>query len=107
MNLFSVVGQVEEMPVLKETNSGLKTTNLKLKVFRPFTNAEGEFEADIINIEIWRGIAEMICNVAKVGAWISVKGRVASKVVDKEDRTYYFYNFIAENVEFIQSDKIQ
>lgn len=103
MNVFCIVGKIEKLPVLKETSTGLKTCEVELKVIRPFSNSEGEFENDYITVEVWRGLAETICHVAKVGAWISIKGRIASKVVQKPERTYRFYSFIAENVSFIQA----
>lgn len=100
MNLFCLVGQIEELPVLKELSSKVKTCNLKLKVNRPFTNSDGIYETDTINVEVWRGLAETLCAVARVGAWVAVKGRIASRVVTKDENTYCFYTFIAENVSF-------
>lgn len=67
MNLFCVVGQVAEIPTLKETVSGIKVANVLLKVQRPFANSEGVYEFDLIPVELWRGIAETLCNVASEG----------------------------------------
>lgn len=105
MNVFCIVGQIERLPVLKKTSTGLKTCEVELKVIRPFSNSEGEFENDYITVEVWRGLAETICHVAEVGAWISVKGRIATRVIQKSEKTYRFYTFIAENVGFIQAFK--
>lgn len=104
MNLFCLVGQIEELPVLKELNSKVKTCSLKLKVTRPFANSEGVYEVDHITIEVWRGLAETICDVAKVDAWISVKGRIASRLVERESNTYCFYTFIAESLGYLTGD---
>ena len=58
MNVFCIVGQIERLPVLKkETSTGLKTCEVELKVIRPFSNSEGEFENDYITVEVWRGLA--------------------------------------------------
>ena len=62
MNVFCIVGQIEKLPVLKETSTGLKTCEVELKVIRPFSNSEGEFENDYITVEVWRGLAETIDN---------------------------------------------
>ena len=32
MNVFCIVGQIERLPVLKETSTGLKTCEVELKV---------------------------------------------------------------------------
>ena len=52
MNVFCIVGQIERLPVLKETSTGLKTCEVELKVVRPFSNSEGEFENDYITVEV-------------------------------------------------------
>lgn len=106
MNLFCVVGQINALPYLKETSNGFKTCDLELKVVRNYADSNGEYENDYITVEVWRGLAETICNVAKVGEWVSVKGRIASRKIAREDKTYCFYTFIAENVGFIHKEKI-
>ena len=108
MNVFCIVGQIERLPVLKETSTGLKTCEVELKVIRPFSNSEGEFENDYITTisrEVWVELSETIGKVAEVGAGISVKGRIATRVIQKSEKTYRFYTFIAENVGFIQAFK--
>ena len=101
MNAFCFVGKVQEIPTLKETSAGVKNTNLTLDIQRPFANSQGIYESDRIQVEVWRGLAETICNVTKVGDWISVKGRVATYPYEKDGKTYYNPVFISEKVEFI------
>ena len=101
MNVFCFVGKIQEMPVLKETTTGLKMTTVTLDVQRPFANSQGIYESDRIQVEVWRGMAETICNVARIGSWMSVKGRVAVYAYEKEDKTYYNSVFISEKVEFL------
>ena len=85
MNVFCVVGQIEQLPSLKETANGIKTCNVMIK------------------IEVWRGLAETIANVAQIDDLIAVKGRVASRKVIKDDRTFYNYAFVAEKIDFLSS----
>ena len=70
-----------------------------IKTERAFANSDGEYEMDHILIEVWRGLAETIANVAQ----IDVKGRVASRKVIKDDRTFYNYAFVAEKIDFLSS----
>ena len=100
MNVFCLVGNVVELPVLKETTSGVKTCTLKIEVERPFANSDGIIENDIIGIEVWRGLAQTLCNVCVQGDLISCKGRIASRSVEKDGRTFYNYTFVAEKVSF-------
>ncbi len=103
MNVFSIVGKIETLPILKETPKGTKTCEVLLQVERPFANSEGIYETDHIQIEVWRGLAETLCSISKEDDLIAVKGRVASRMVQKDERTFYNYTFIAESVDFLQN----
>lgn len=103
MNLFCFVGRLTELPELKETSTGVKMSNVKIKVERPFANSEGEYESDLIQVEIWRGLAETVCHNAKINDLLAVKGRVATYQNTKEDRTYLNYSFIAEKLDFLRN----
>ena len=103
MNVFCVVGQIEQLPSLKETANGIKICNVMIKTERAFANSDGEYEMDHILIEVWRGLAETIANVAQIDDLIAVKGRVASRKVIKDDRTFYNYAFVAEKIDFLSS----
>ncbi len=103
MNLFCIVGQIEQLPSLKETVNGIKTCNVLVKVQRSFANPDGEYEFDHIQVEVWRGLAETLSSVGKLDDLIAVKGRIASRKVIKEDRTFYNYAFVAEKIDFLES----
>ena len=101
MNLFCIVGGIEELPSLKETATGVKTCSVMMKVDRPFANSEGIYEQDLIQVEVWRGLAETLCARTHVGDCLAIKGRIASRRYDKEDKTYYNYAFVAEKIDFL------
>ena len=101
MNLFCIVGCIEELPSLKETATGVKTCSVMMKVDRPFANSEGIYEQDLIQVGVWRGLAETLCARTHVGDCLAIKGRIASRRYDKEDKTYYNYAFVAEKIDFL------
>lgn len=101
MNVFCIVGKIQNLPGLKETINGTKTCTAILEVERPFANSDGVYEHDYIQIEVWRGLAETLCNVCKEGDWITVKGRVASSTYEKNAHSYINYTFIAEKIGFL------
>ncbi len=105
MNVFCIVGNIEGLPVLKETPKGIKTCTVLVRTERPFANSEGVYESDVIQIEVWRGLAETLCSVSKENDLIGVKGRVASRTYEKDDVTYYNYSFIAEKVDFLENKR--
>lgn len=102
MNVFCIVGKVVELPQMKEISTGVKVSHVRLKVNRPFANSEGIYESDIIQVEVWRGLAETICSKTKIDDLLAVKGRIASFANEKDEHTYYNYSFIAEKVEFLR-----
>lgn len=103
MNVFCLVGRIEELPVLKETANGIKTCSVQLKVERPFANSEGNYESDLISIEVWRGLAETLCSTSAIKDVLAVKGRIASRKYETDDRVYYNYSFIAEKIDFFKN----
>ena len=46
MNVFCIVGQIKEMPQLREIPSGEKVCNVWVNVERPYANAKGIYEID-------------------------------------------------------------
>ncbi|MBP3851163.1 MAG: single-stranded DNA-binding protein [Erysipelotrichaceae bacterium] len=102
MNLFCFVGQIEELPVLKETPNGIKTASILMKIDRPFANSEGIYEQDHIQVEVWRGLAETVCDVCHAQDLIAVKGRVSSYQVERDGHVYRNYSFIAEKLDFLK-----
>lgn len=102
MNVFVLVGNVVELPELKETSNGFKTCTVTISVERSYANADGLYEYDEIQVEVWRGLAETLCNTAKKGDYLSVKGRIVSRPVNKEGHTYFNYSFVAEKIHFLK-----
>lgn len=102
MNVFCLVGEIHQQPVLKETANGIKVADVTLKVQRPFVNSDGVYEYDYIPIELWRGIAETLCNVAEIGTWISAKGRIATRTHIKDEKTYLNPTFIAKSIKYLK-----
>ena len=51
MNVFCIVGQIERLPVLKETSTGLKTCEVELKVIRPFPTVKGNLRTTISRLK--------------------------------------------------------
>ena len=62
LNRVVLVGRLTRDPELRYTPSGVAVANFTLAVNRPFTNEQGEREADFINCVIWRKPAENLAN---------------------------------------------
>lgn len=102
INVFVLEGRLVNISDLRETEKGIKFASLTLDVTRSYRNADGNFETDQFNIDIWRGVAEICSTQCKPGDFISLQGRVqTSKLTNNDGKEFIVYNFIAEKVSFI------
>ena len=67
MNKVILIGNLSRDPEITTTNSGVSVCRFALAVQRRFQNAEGEREADFINIVVWRAQAENCHKFLKKG----------------------------------------
>jgi len=104
MNQIILVGRVAQEPELHITENGKKKSDLVLAVPRTFKNVDGEYETDFLDCILWTAIAETTTEYVKVGDVVGVKGRVQSRIIEKEDGTKYKkVEIIAERVTFLSS----
>ena len=104
MNIFIAIGKLVEVPVLKETTNGTKHATLLLEVERGFRNSDGVFENDLMQVEIWRGVAETVVDCCKIGELLTIKGRVqANPYQNNEGVNFINYDIIAEKVTFLSN----
>ncbi len=105
LNQIVIVGRLVKDPELKETDSGKKVTNITLAVPRSYKNINGEYDTDFIDCTLWTGVAESTSEYCKKGDLLGVKGRVQTRVYEKEDEKKYITEVIAEKVTFLTSKK--
>ena len=59
-----------------------------------------------LGTDMYRGLtageAEQARSILKPGSMIAVRGRLSGRMVQKEDRTYYFCEVIAEHVDYLR-----
>jgi single-strand DNA-binding protein len=76
VNRVLLVGRLCNDPELKYTPSGVAVANFRVAVDRPFTNAQGEREADFIDTVAWRQNAEFSANYLGKGRLVCIDGRL-------------------------------
>lgn len=70
MNKVILIGRLVRDPELRYTQGGVAVCNFTIVVDRPFTNQNGEREADFIDIVVWRKAAENVAKyMAKADKW--------------------------------------
>jgi single-strand DNA-binding protein len=104
LNRVILIGRLTKDPELRYTPSGVAVTQFNLAVERPFTNQQGEREADFINIVTWRQLAETVANYLRKGRLTAVEGRMQVRHYDNnEGKRVYVTEVVADNVRFLES----
>ena len=104
LNRVVLVGRLTRDPDLRYTPKGVAVANFNIAVNRPFTNQQGNREADFINGVVWRRQAENLANYMKKGNLIGVDGRIQTRSYEGQDgKMVYVTEVVAESIQFLES----
>lgn len=104
LNQIVLVGRLVKNPELQITETGKKITTITLAVPRNYKNMNGEYDTDFLECTLWTNVAENTTEYCKSGDMLGVKGRVQSRIIEKEDGTRKKKTeIIAEKVTFLSS----
>ena len=103
LNQVVLVGRLVKDPEIAEKESSKKVSRITLAIPRSFKNVDGEYESDFINCILWDSVAQSTFDYCKKGDIIGVKGRIESRVVEKDNEKKYYTDVIAERVTFLSS----
>jgi single-strand DNA-binding protein len=76
INRVILVGRMVADPELRFTPSGVAVANFRIAVNRSFANAQGEREADFIDIVAWRQSAQFAADYLHKGRLVGIEGRL-------------------------------
>ncbi|QKS73102.1 single-stranded DNA-binding protein [Paenalkalicoccus suaedae] len=103
LNRVVLVGRLTKDPELRYTANGIAVASFTLAVNRPFSNQQGNREADFINCVVWRKPAENVANFLKKGSLAGVDGRMQTRSYDNnEGRRVYTTEVVADSVQFLE-----
>ena len=103
MNKIILMGRLTRDPEVRYTTTGKVVCQFTLAVDRPFTNQDGQREADFINIVLWGKTAELAGNSLAKGHRALVDGRLQIRqYTDKNNAKRYATEVVANNFEFIE-----
>lgn len=103
LNRAVLVGRLTKDPELRSTPNGLNVGTFTLAVNRAFTNAQGEREADFINVVVFKKQAENVKNYLSKGSLAGVDGRLQTRSYDNKDGQRVFVTeVVADSVQFLE-----
>ncbi|WP_163527904.1 single-stranded DNA-binding protein [Halobacillus ihumii] len=104
LNRVVLVGRLTKDPDLRYTPNGVAVANFTVAVNRPFSNNQGDRDADFINCVVWRRAAENLANFMSKGSLIGVDGRLQSRSFDnQEGKRVFVTEVVADSVQFLES----
>ncbi|PSL45924.1 single-strand binding protein [Salsuginibacillus halophilus] len=104
INRVVLVGRLTRDPELRYTPNGVAVCNFGIAINRPFTNQQGEREADFFNCVVWRKQAENVANYLKKGSLAGIDGRLQSRSYENnEGRRVNVVEVQGESVQFLET----
>ncbi len=105
MNEVVLIGKIVSDVTLSSTAKGTQLANMDVEVERNFRNEDGTITMDLFRVTLWKGVAETCAAVAKPGMQVAIKGRLQGTTFDKNEKTFYNTQIVAEKVEFLSELK--
>ncbi|EST12066.1 single-stranded DNA-binding protein [Sporolactobacillus laevolacticus] len=103
INRVVLIGRLTKDPELKYTPNGVAVTSFTIAVNRPFSNHQGEREADFVPVVIWRRQAENAANFLHKGSLAGVEGRIQTRSYENnEGKRVYVTEVVADSVQFLE-----
>ena len=106
INSATIVGRLTRDVDLRYSQAGKAVANFTVAVNRPFKNANGDREADFINVVQFGKGAELTAQYMDKGSQIGVTGRIQTRnYQNNEGRTVYVTEIVADRTVFLDSKK--
>ena len=109
LNKVILIGRITRDLELRHTQSGIANVSFSLAVDKGLSRqkreefeAQGRPTADFPRIVVWGQMAENLARYCGKGSQIAVVGRIETgSYEDKDGKTVYTTDIVAENVEFL------
>lgn len=105
LNQIVLVGRITQDPKVTELDNGKKVCNVTVAISRSYKNENGEYDTDFVKCTMWSGVAENTSEYCKQGDLIGIKGRIQTRVIEKDNSKQTIQEVIAEKVTFLAKSK--
>lgn len=104
LNISALTGRITKELDLRYTQSGKAVASFILAVNRPFTNQNGENEADFITCVVWGKTAETMASTLHKGSLIGIEGRIQTRNYENQQGTrVYVTEVVVTTFSFLES----
>ncbi len=105
LNQIVLVGRMTRNITVNKSDKGNRVATLTLAIPRSFKNSDGVYDTDFVDCVLFDSIADNTAEYCSKGDIVGMKGRIQSRVIDKDDEKEYVMEIIAEKVTFLSSKK--
>lgn len=107
LNSVTLVGRLTKDPEVSINKKTKKSRCfITLAVGRTYKNADGEYDADFIDVTVWDGLADNLAEYCKKGDLIGLRGRIETNSYDDENGNMRKSTVvIAEKITYLTSKK--
>lgn len=105
LNQIVLVGRITQDPKVTELDNGKKVCNVTIAIPRSYKNENGEYDTDFVKCTMWSGVTENTSEYCKQGDLIGIKGRIQTRVIEKDNSKQTIQEVIAEKVTFLAKSK--
>lgn len=104
LNVVAIMGRLAADPQLRQTTTGKSVASFRIACDRGRRDANGQSQADWLDVVAWDRTAEFVCKYFQKGSMIAVDGRLQSRSYqDKNGQNRTVVEIVANNVNFGQS----
>lgn len=105
LNQIILVGRLTRDIVVNKSDKNVKVATISLAIPRSFKNMEGNYDTDFIECVAFESIAENTKEYCSKGDVVGVKGRIQSRLIEKNGKKENVMEIIAEKVTFLTNKR--
>ena len=101
LNVVAIMGRLAADPQLRQTTTGKNVASFRIACDRGRRDANGQSQADWLDVVAWDRTAEFVCKYFQKGSLIAIDGRLQSRSYqDKNGNNRTAIEIVANNVNF-------
>mgnify|MGYP000433549783 CR=1 FL=1 len=104
LNVVAIMGRLAADPQLRQTTTGKNVASFRIACDRGRRDANGQSQADWLDVVAWDRTAEFVCKYFQKGSLIAIDGRLQSRQYqDKNGNNRTAVEVVANNINFAGS----
>lgn len=103
MNKVILIGRLTQSPELVKTPTDKSVCRVTVAVNRRFKAANGERDADFVQVVFWGKQADHLTSYGSKGSLISIDGELRTRKYTKADQTHYVTEVLGQGFQLLES----